>query len=333
MKFTALIAAAAVAVASADRAQYETAFAAHVAKFGLDFPADSAEYKERMNIFITNDQTIRAHNARAGVTYTLAHNQFSHLTVEEWKTIYTGLRRPNLRVPGGIRKSAADLGGVAGIPDSVDWVSAGAVTPVKDQGQCGSCWAFSTTGGLEGAYAIKTGSLVSFSEQQLVDCSTLNSGCNGGMMDRADRFIRSNGGLCTEEAYPYFSGTTETAGKCQTSCQNVAGSAVTSWTDLDNTEDALLAALAKQPVSVAVDAEEDAFMFYSGGVVTGQCGTTLDHGVLAVGYGTWTDGTPYFKVKNSWSASWGMDGYILIARNGQKGGQCGITSAASYASL
>jgi len=211
---------------------------------------------------------------------------------------------------------------------SVDWVTAGAVTGVKDQGSCGSCWSFSTTGCMEGAYYIKKKSLVSFSEQQLVSCDTTDSGCNGGLMDYAFEWIQSNGGICKESDYPYVSGTGLNP-SCKTSCSIVSGTKPTGWTDVRATESALLSAIAQQPVSVAIEADQIAFQLYKSGVFDSSCGTNLDHGVLAVGYGT-DSGANYWKVKNSW----GEDGYIRLSRDvSQTGGQCGILKSASYVSL
>jgi cathepsin L len=176
-------------------------------------------------------------------------------------------------------------------PKSVDWVSVGAVTPVKDQGQCGSCWSFSTTGALEGAYFIKYGTLVSFSEQQLVDCDNYKNGgrdhgCNGGLMDNAFTWINKNGGLCLEQDYPYVSGNTKTEGTCKTNCHVNSNSRIISFVDVpSNSDDEMMTALSKQPVSVAIEADQPAFQLYKSGVFTGSCGTNLDHGVLVVGYG------------------------------------------------
>ena len=224
---------------------------------------------------------------------------------------------------------------------SVDWVSAGAVTPVKDQGQCGSCWSFSTTGALEGAYYTTYGSLPSFSEQQLVDCDNRqhggkDMGCNGGLMDNAFTWIKKNGGLCTEVSYPYVSGTTKTAGTCQSTCSAVKNSAVVSYTDVPiKSDSAMMQALTLQPVSVAIEADQKAFQLYKSGVFTGDCGVNLDHGVLVVGYGTMS-GTDYYRVKNSWGTTWGDAGYIYIGRGSQYNdgqGQCGVLLSASYPSL
>ena len=210
-----------------------------------------------------------------------------------------------------------------------DWSEKGAVTPVKDQAQCGSCWAFSTTGSLEGAYFIKNNKLKSFSEQMLVDCDTNDLGCYGGLMNNAFEWIQSNGGIELESNYPY----TAMNGKCQESSDNiVAGTSPSSWSNVKSDDTSMMAAIKQQPVSVAIEADQSSFQFYSSGVLTGRCGTNLDHGVLAVGYGT-LNGVDYYKVKNSWGKSWGMDGYVLLERNDSPSGQCGILLQASFPNL
>jgi KDEL-tailed cysteine endopeptidase len=203
----------------------------------------------------------------------------------------------------------------------------------QDQGNCGSCWSFSATGALEGAYLINQGKSdngwTGFSEQQLVSCDQAilgNHGCKGGLMDTAFKWVIKNQGICSEADYPYTSGTTRDNGVCYETCTEVAGSGIKGYVDVQkNSDAALMSALDLQPVSVAIEADQAAFQLYKTGVITANCGTNLDHGVLAVGYGTWTDGTQYYQVKNSWGTSWGMDGYVLIERNSaQSGGMCGI---------
>jgi len=258
--------------------------------------------------------------------------------VEEWREyVKLGLDRPTNDGRAEFTHVATD----ASTPSSIDWTTQGAVTPVKDQGQCGSCWSFSTTGALEGAYQIKYSNLKSFSEQNFVDCDTRSNGgsdhgCNGGLMDNAFSWAKKNGGVCYEQDYPYVSGSTQKAGTCnQSQCTKDAKVAPKSWTDVQkNSDSALMSALAKQPVSVAIEADQQAFQLYKSGVFTAACGTSLDHGVLAVGYGT-SSGLDYYKVKNSWGASWGMSGYILLQRGvSQKEGQCGILSGPpSYPNL
>jgi len=202
------------------------------------------------------------------------------------------------------------------LPASVDWRTKGAVTPVKDQGNCGFCWSFSATGAMESLAFIKGRGLPSFSEQQLVDCSGSygNYGCNGGLMDSAFRYARDIG-MTTEAAYPYTSGNGN-SGSCKKSCGyfKISGyNDVPAYNDLQ-----LAAAIVQQPVSVAVDANN--FQFYSSGIFN-YCSTNLDHGILAVGYTS-----QYWIVKNSWGAGWGEKGYIRMSR----GNTCGILEMASY---
>jgi C1A family cysteine protease len=291
--------------------------------------------------WISNEKLIQNVNSQ-NLTYTLGHNLFSGIDFEEFSK-YNGFDSSSkliatkryLRTTNDLALNANDY---LSLPTSVDWRQKGAVSPVKDQGQCGSCWSFSTTGSLEGAYAIKYGDLVSFSEQQLVDCDkglTLNHGCNGGLMDSAFDWIGKNGGLCTETDYPYFSGTTLKEGTCQKSCQLVSGSAVSSHVDVKaNSDTAMMSALALGPVSIAIEADQREFQLYKSGVFTGSCGTNLDHGVLLVGYGSDSASkSDYYIMKNSWGTSWGESGYMRMGRGSQYNngaGQCGLLMQGSY---
>merc|ERR1711959_543764 len=184
-------------------------------------------------------------------------------------------------------------------------------------GQCGSCWSFSTTGALEGAWEIASGNLVSLSEQQFVDCDKVDSGRNGGLMDNGFKFAEGTA-IATEDSYAY----TATDGSCKSSFTTaIPQGGVTGYKDVANSASSLQSAIESSPVSVAIEADQAAFQQYTGGVITSGCGSNLDHGVLAVGVNS--DGS--IKVKNSWGSSWGANGYVNIATS-----QCGITTDASY---
>ena len=326
--------AAATATNVHPREFYEKEFFNHVTKYGLNLK-DGAEFLTRLSIFANNFDIIEKHNADATATYKFGLNRFSHLTYDEWidEVKVGGTRAPNLRrnPNGPLHSAPTDM---SAVPTSVNWVTAGAVTGVKNQGNCGSCWSFSTTGSLEGAYQIKYKNLISFSEQELVSCDTKggDAGCNGGWMDDAFTFVKNNGGLTTEDAYPYTSGTTGKSGTCVTTgYTNNANVAPKSYTDVTTgSVSALMSAVAQQPVSIAIQANQPAFQHYSSGVLTGTCGQNLDHGVLAAGYGT-ESGQDYWLVKNSWGTSWGEQGYIKILRSDAD--LCGVLDAPSYPNL
>ena len=212
------------------------------------------------------------------------------------------------------------------IPESIDWREKNAVTNVKDQGNCGGCWAFSTTGSVEGVVAIKTGNLFNISEQQLIDCSHQegNHGCGGGIMDYGFQYIIDNNGICSEEDYPYQA----TDGICQ-DCEPIIQ--IKRYGNIfPKNENILKRGVAQQPVSIAIQANLSSFRFYSKGIYSDtNCGTLLDHGVLLVGYGTdENSGLDYWLMKNSWGPSWGENGYMRMLRNTSGGmgpGICGIT--------
>jgi len=281
----------------------------------------------KFQTFKDNLAYINAHNLNKDVHgFTLGINHFADMTNEEY--------RAQLSTFPSKEQGATYLPALnSSVPDSVDWRTQGYVTPVKDQGQCGSCWAFSTVASLEGQYFRKYGTLVSLAEQQLVDCSGSygNMGCNGGLMDSAFRYIQSLApqGLDTEDSYRY----TARDGACKASSGTQASPAATvsGFTDIpQGSESGLQSALAENgPISVAIDASHMSFQFYTSGVYyEGACSSRqLDHGVTAVGYGT-ESGKDYWIVKNSWGTVWGDEGYIKMSRN--RNNNCGIASSASF---
>jgi len=282
-----------------------------------------SEEVSRFNCFRANLQTIDDFNAKGGAMHGL--NAYTDLCPEEFKPMHSGLVIPkNLtRKSLGAIFSPAEV--KAATAASVDWRQRGAVTHVKNQGMCGSCWSFSSTGNMEGQHFLKTGKLVALSEEELVQCSTNgNMGCNGGLMDNAFQWAITNGGMDTEQDYPYTSGGGNT-GTCITAKQKNDAAKFTSYHDLPNDEDQMAAWVSTHgPLSIAVDASSG-WQTYSGGIVTDCDGQQLDHGVLIVGYGT-QGTTNYWIVKNSWGTGWGENGYIRL----QKGtNQCGLNQMPS----
>jgi cathepsin L len=294
--------------------EHDYKFMEFVSQHGRSY-GTRAEFQFRSKVFKQTMAEIEAHNSENG-TSTVAINFLADRTPAERRKLngFKGVKAVN----------TVEILDTTNLATDVNWVTKGAVTPVKNQGQCGSCWAFSTTGAVEGAMFVKTGSLQSYSEQQLVDCSKAygNYGCNGGLMDNAFKYIMK-APLELESDYAY----TARDGTCHYDSSKGKG-LVAGFKDVQaGSPDQLKAALNKQPVAVAIEADQTAFQMYSSGVITSGCGQNLDHGVLAVGYGT-LNGQGYFLVKNSWGASWGDKGYVRISDSASN--VCGILSAASY---
>jgi cathepsin L len=333
-----LLAFAAVALAAKEQKTFENrlehlSWADYKTTFGKTYASKAVEL-ERMLTYLGNKEYIRTHNeayAQGKETYWLAINKFADMKPSEFEQ-YKGY---NAKMAKKSMKNSAKFSSVVhlsndSVPDQVDWRDSGLVSEVKDQGQCGSCWAFSATGSLEGQNMRAYGKLVSLSEQNLVDCSSTskygNEGCNGGLMDSAFQYVIDVDGLNTEKSYKYEA----RKRRCRFKKENIGGNA-TDFIDVDDDEDSLKEAVGTQgPISVAIDAEYD-FQMYGGGVFKSrQCGKcdALDHGVLAVGYGNDKKGGDFWIVKNSWGGDWGEDGYIRMARN--KNNMCGIACMASY---
>ena len=286
------------------------------------------EYFRRKDIYQWNVAEVERHNSaysEGDVSYWLEMNAYGDFTDGEY---YHGFR-PLLKAEGPPRgeEDGIHQPPEAELPSSFDWSISDAVTPIKNQGNCGSCWAFSTTGALEGLNYVVNKDSTPLSEQQLVDCSKLNSGCGGGYMPLAFQYAATTG-ICSEKDYPYVSGDGSSE-KC-ISCDPVFTPGGCKRVQPSN-ETALQHAVYRQPVSIALEASSVPFRFYSGGVLDdARCGKSLNHGVLLVGWGE-LDGKEYWKVKNSWGEDWGDDGYILLARGiRDPDGECGLALDASF---
>ncbi|CAF0851886.1 unnamed protein product [Adineta steineri] len=292
---------------------------------------NDAEEHVRRATWEGNLKTVQQHNLQADLgvhTYWLGMNKYADMTISEFVKVMNGYNATMKGQRSQDRHTFAFNPSLTDLPDTVDWRDKGYVTGVKDQGQCGSCWAFSSTGSLEGQHFKATGKLVSLSEQNLVDCSGKqgNMGCNGGLMDQAFEYIKENMGIDTEDSYPYKA----VDDSCHFDAKNV-GATDTGFTDITSKDESALqqAVATVGPISVAIDAGHTSFQLYKHGVYNEiLCSQTrLDHGVLAVGYGA-DSGKDYWLVKNSWGEGWGDQGYIKMTRN--KRNQCGIATAASY---
>ncbi|KAL8119903.1 vanillin synthase-like [Apium graveolens] len=296
-------------------------FARFAHRYGKSYQT-AEEMKQRFSIFSESLKRITSHNKKQ-LTYTLGVNRFSDMTWEEFSREKLGAAQNCSATSKGSHKLTDVV-----LPLKKDWRKSGIVSPVKDQGSCGSCWTFSATGALEAAYAQAFGKGISLSEQQLVDCAQAfnNNGCRGGLPSQAFEYIKHNGGLETESAYPY----TAEDGNCKFSSQNVAIQVLDSVNITQGAEDELKHAVGiVRPVSVAFEVIQS-FMSYTGGVYSDDsCGSSpmdVNHAVLAVGYGV-ENGIPYWLIKNSWGADWGHNGYFKMELGKN---MCGVATCASY---
>jgi KDEL-tailed cysteine endopeptidase len=312
-------------------------------KHNKGYSNDAKETEQRFSAWADNLRYIEEYNAKHS-SHWLGLNGLADLTHEEYKHKYALGFRKFQKTSNKLTSFSHGSLDADNLPQEVDWRKQKAVAEVKNQQQCGSCWAFSTTGAVEGINAIVTGEVVSLSEQELVDCDTKQDhGCSGGLMDYAFEFITKKGGLHTEEDYPY----TAMDGVCQRDELMLAGGhrvvTIDGFEDVPPYDElALKKAVSKQPVAVAIEADQRSFQLYMGGVFDDkECGEQLDHGVLAVGYGVEsaeeaaTDGVDaahrnYWIIKNSWGGQWGDHGYIKIRMGRGKAGLCGIAMQPSY---
>jgi cathepsin L len=323
-----VVAIATGALAALSEREYQTLFTTWARQHGKSYAHDA--FLIKYNTFKANHQFVESWNARVAAgedLHTVEVNKFADLTLAEFSRFYLGTK-VTADTP---RKETSDpaVDALTALPTTVDWRTKGAVTPVKDQGQCGSCWAFSTTGSVEGCHFLTTQKLVGLSEENLVDCSDAegNEGCNGGLMTQAMEYIMKNKGLDTEASYPYTAGKGQ-AGKCKYETTNI-GTTLTKYQNVKaHNETDLAVNVVLAPTSVAIDASQSSFQFYKSGIYSDpDCSSSqLDHGVLAVGYGV-LNSKDYWIVKNSWNSDWGLKGYIWMAKD--KHNMCGIATMAT----
>ncbi len=284
-----------------------------------------SDFQTRYSIWKSNLDFVTKHNSEEH-SYTVGMNQFADLTNEEFASTYFGFR-----MPAGAQVEPVYEPTVPGaLPTSFDWRTKGAVTPIKNQGQCGSCWAFSTTGSTEGCHFLKSNKLVSLSEQNLMDCSTAegNQGCEGGLMTQAMDYIIQNGGVDTESSYPYKA----IDENCHFKTADV-GATLAKYTNVQSGSEAKLQdTVSLGPVSAAMDASQTSFQLYTSGIYKDPaCSSqSLDHGVLVIGWGVDAAGKDYWLMKNSWGTSWGIQGYFWLARNDHN--MCGVATMATLPS-
>ena len=308
MKLLLLACIAAICFASVNAAVSDD-FSRFIHSFGIKM--NETEYAIRQEIFSANMELIKKHNADPNASYKMGVNQFTHLTSEEFAA------RNRFSFGDATPKTTNTVGNTPKSP--IDWTTKNGVSKVKNQGQCGSCWAFGATGAIESAYLIK-GQSVLLSEEELVDCDSQSNGCQGGRSDLAFEYIKTKHGLTSESEYPYTAGNTQKAGECKVNQNSNRVGPISGYQTVSD----LGSALETAPVAVAVDASK--WNTYESGVFNGECDGQLDHAVLLVGYGTDESGNGFWKIKNSWGESWGERGFIRIPSS--EGSDCGITKMA-----
>jgi len=319
----------------------EARFNAWANAHSIVYPTQT-ERAKRVAIFAENAKFVDGHNLkhRSGKsTFRVGLNKFAAMNKEE-KARFRGFR-PNqeLQDKAPLFKPNRAL---TNLPPAVDWIKAGKVTDVKDQGQCGSCWAFSAVAAIEGAAAIATDKLISLSEDELVNCSKdpndpnyPNQGCDGGDMGAALDWVYNNSGIDTDKDYPYL----DSDQQCNFQKKTIRVVTLVSGRQAipPSNPTAFITALSTMPVSVGIDASDDSFMYYMDGVYMGPCMNEvqyIDHGVAVTGYSLNTKGQGTIQIKNSWGSGWGEGGYIRFAYDLQDlNGLCGVNLMANIAGL
>jgi C1A family cysteine protease len=304
----ALVAVVTARIAPLHESEYQVQFLQYMANYGKSYESD--DMLPRYNTFKYWVDFVRQHNA-GNHSWEAGINEFSDMMPEEFAKIYlSGL---NVASVPEIEATPVDT---SAFPNDVDWRTKGAVQRVKNQGSCGSCWAFSTTGTIEGFIAVSGATLPDLAEQQLVDCAKTpqTKGCSGGWPWAATQWVQTNGGLCSQKDYPY----TGRDGSCKKTCTPVSK---VNGVVQQKGEDQLLNGVNQMPVSICLDAS-GGFQSYRSGVFNGPCGTQMNHAVLAVGYTS-----SYWIVKNSWGTGWGNQGYIFMARGKNL---CGLSNVLAW---
>lgn len=302
-------------------------FSEFVEQFNKTY-ADESERAEHERIFNENMDKIDAANKKNN-GFTMGVTEFTDISEEEFNRRYMTLGSPsNESVPEHVSDPTR-----ASLPQRVDWRDFSAVTVVKNQNPCGTCWSFAGAGAIEGIVAIRTRSLVSLSNQEFQDCTGGGHSCSGqdagGFYDAAFRYARDYG-VSSNSYYPFNPSIGQSHQSCRAYPKQVAAGAITGYRVVASSENALMDALYHQPVAVALNAQYGGpIQHYRGGIITEYCSTALDHAVLAIGYGT-EYGTNYWLIKNSWGANWGESGYFRLVRGQNK---CGVLKAAYYPTM